>query len=68
MSIARRQNSQSASRCNLAVRKSDEHTKYRLFGNQFVCYHPFLVVADKRYTEYERELTLRDREKQTVIG
>ena len=43
-------------RCKIAERKSDEHTMYSLSARlkrSLFSFHPSLVVAEERETEYE---------------
>ena len=35
-----------------------------LFDKKFICHHPFLVVAEKRETEYENKSTALDRQRE----
>ena len=51
-------------RCNLTVIKT-ENTAFFSFDTKFICYHPFLGVANKRETEYENKSTALDRQRET---
>ena len=64
MNVALRLKFQTDPRCNLVVRKSNEYTKEHqdflficLFYTKFIRHYLFLMVADKRETEYENKLT-----------
>ena len=53
--------------CNLTKRKSDKHSKHRLFfsfDTKFICQHS---DGRQQSTEYENKSTILDKVKQTVI-